>query len=83
VIPKRLVSVPSVKTAALFIKLMDLNYFAPVAITQTILPHFKKHNKGNMTVIGSIAGLVFRYDRVIPHRNTPLRVFRNATMRIV
>lgn len=39
-------------------KLMDINYFAPVAITQAILPHFKKHNKGNMTVISSIAGLI-------------------------
>jgi short-subunit dehydrogenase len=31
---------------AVYKKLMDLNYFAPVAITQAILPHFKKHNKG-------------------------------------
>ena len=39
-------------------KLMDLNYFAPVAITQALLPHFKKHDKGNMTVISSVAGLM-------------------------
>jgi short-subunit dehydrogenase len=43
---------------AVYKKLMDLNYFAPVAITQAILPHFKKHNKGNITVISSIAGLI-------------------------
>lgn len=39
-------------------KLMDINYFAPVAITQALLPHFKKHNSGNITVISSIAGLI-------------------------
>ena len=27
-------------------KLMDINYFAPVALTQAILPHFKKRNIG-------------------------------------
>ena len=31
-------------------KLMDINYFAPVAITQALLPHFKKRNKGNMII---------------------------------
>jgi short-subunit dehydrogenase len=39
-------------------KLMAINYFAPVAITQAILPHFKKQNSGNITVISSIAGLI-------------------------
>jgi short-subunit dehydrogenase len=39
-------------------KLMDINYFAPVALTQAILPHFKKRNSGNITVISSIAGLI-------------------------
>lgn len=39
-------------------KLMDINYFAPVALTQAILPHFKKQNSGSMTVISSIAGLI-------------------------
>lgn len=39
-------------------KLMDINYFAPVAITQAVLPHFKKQNKGAITVISSIAGLI-------------------------
>lgn len=39
-------------------KLMDINYFAPLAITQAILPHFKMKNSGNITVISSIAGLI-------------------------
>lgn len=39
-------------------KLMDLNFLAPVAITQAIMPHFKERNQGNMTVISSIAGLI-------------------------
>ncbi|MEC4004373.1 SDR family oxidoreductase [Flavobacterium sp. SUN052] len=39
-------------------KLMDINYFAPVALTQAVLPRFKKQNKGNITVISSIAGLI-------------------------
>ena len=39
-------------------KLMDINYFAPVALTQAILPYFKKINQGNITVISSIAGLI-------------------------
>ena len=39
-------------------KLMELNFFAPVAITQAILPHFNKINSGNITVISSIAGLI-------------------------
>ena len=43
---------------AVYKKLMDLNYFAPVAITQALLPHFKQQNQGNMIVISSIAGLV-------------------------
>lgn len=39
-------------------KLMDINYFAPVAITQAILSHFRKNKSGNMVVISSIAGLI-------------------------
>lgn len=39
-------------------KLMDINYFAPLALTQAILPHFKAQNSGSMTVISSIAGLM-------------------------
>ncbi|MBC7525107.1 MAG: SDR family oxidoreductase [Flavobacterium sp.] len=38
--------------------LMEINYFAPLALTQAILPHFKKQNAGNITVISSIAGLI-------------------------
>lgn len=39
-------------------KLMELNFFAPIAITQEILPHFKKKNSGSITVISSVAGLM-------------------------
>lgn len=39
-------------------KLMEINYFATVALSQAVLPHFKKHNAGNMVVISSIAGLI-------------------------
>lgn len=39
-------------------KLMDINYFAPVAITQAILPFFKQKDKGSITVISSVAGLM-------------------------
>jgi dehydrogenase/reductase SDR family protein 7B len=39
-------------------KLMDTNYFAPLALTQAILPYFKKKNLGSITVISSIAGLI-------------------------
>ena len=37
---------------------MDLNFFAPVAIIQSLLPHFKKQGQGNICVISSIAGLI-------------------------
>ncbi|RTZ01203.1 SDR family oxidoreductase [Flavobacterium sp. RSP49] len=39
-------------------KLMELNFFAPILLTQAILPHFKKVNSGNITVISSLAGLM-------------------------
>jgi dehydrogenase/reductase SDR family protein 7B len=39
-------------------KLMDINYFAPLSLTQAILPYFKKKNLGSITVISSIAGLI-------------------------
>lgn len=39
-------------------KLMGINYFAPVAIAQAILPYFKRKNTGNITVISSMAGLI-------------------------
>ena len=39
-------------------KLMELNFFAPVAISNAILSHFKKLNSGNITVISSVAGLM-------------------------
>jgi short-subunit dehydrogenase len=45
-------------TMAVYKKLIDLNYMAPVALTQAILPHFKERNSGSMCVISSIAGLI-------------------------
>ncbi|WP_298391952.1 SDR family oxidoreductase [Flavobacterium sp.] len=39
-------------------KLMAINYFAPLALTQAILPYFKKIDSGSITVISSIAGLI-------------------------
>lgn len=39
-------------------KLMAINYFAPLALTQAILPYFKKIDAGSITVISSIAGLM-------------------------
>lgn len=39
-------------------KLMAINYFAPVAITQALLPYLKIRNSGNITVVSSIAGLI-------------------------
>lgn len=51
-------AVASETSMEVYKKLMAINYFAPVAITQSILPHFKKRNTGNITVISSIAGLI-------------------------
>lgn len=38
-------------------KLMAINYFAPVAINEKLLPHFIANNSGHITVISSVAGL--------------------------
>lgn len=45
-------------TMEVYQKLMDINYFAPLAMTQAILPYFKTKSTGSMTVISSIAGLI-------------------------
>ncbi len=37
-------------------KLMELDYFAPVALTKAVLPHFISRRKGHVVVISSIAG---------------------------
>jgi short-subunit dehydrogenase len=37
---------------------MAINYFAIVAITQVISPHYKKRNRGDITVISSIGGII-------------------------
>jgi short-subunit dehydrogenase len=38
-------------------KIMEINYFAPLAITKFLLPHFKHNSKGHFVVISSVAGL--------------------------
>jgi short-subunit dehydrogenase len=38
--------------------LMAINYFAPVAIIQELIPHFEKNKSGHITVISSVAGLI-------------------------
>ena len=51
-------AVASETSMEVYKKLMDINYFAPVAITQAILPYFQKQSSGNISVISSIAGLI-------------------------
>jgi len=36
--------------------LMELNYFAPVALTKALLPYFVKQKSGHIAVVSSIAG---------------------------
>ncbi len=37
-------------------KILEVNYFAPVALTKAILPHFIARKKGHVVVVSSIAG---------------------------
>ncbi len=37
-------------------KLMQINYFSPVALSKALLPHFVKHGGGHFVVVSSIAG---------------------------
>lgn len=43
---------------AVYEKLMAINYFAPVAINQALLPHFIAKNSGHSVIISSVAGLM-------------------------
>ena len=43
---------------AVYRQLMEINFFAPVALTQALLPHFRVHSGGHIVVISSIAGLM-------------------------
>ena len=38
-------------------KIMNINYFAPLAITKALLPHFTQNKNGHFVVISSVAGL--------------------------
>lgn len=38
--------------------LMELNYFAPVALTRALLPHFSERRSGHIVAISSMAGLM-------------------------
>jgi dehydrogenase/reductase SDR family member 7B len=51
-------SLASETSKEVYKKLMDINYFAPLAISQAILPYFVAQNSGSITVISSIAGLI-------------------------
>ncbi len=37
-------------------RLMEINYFAPVALSKALLPHFVSRKKGHIVVVSSIAG---------------------------
>lgn len=39
-------------------QLMELNFFAPVALTKTLLPQFERQGSGHIVVISSVAGLM-------------------------
>lgn len=39
-------------------QLMELNFFAPVALTKILLPHFAQQGPGHLVVISSMAGLM-------------------------
>ena len=43
-------------TLEVYQKLMNVNYFGNVALTQALLPHFLKANKGQFVVITSLVG---------------------------
>lgn len=43
-------------TMDVYQKLMNVNYFGNVALTQALLPHFLKNNKGQFVVITSLVG---------------------------
>ncbi len=44
-------------------KLMEINYFATVALTQAVLPHFIKQKSGHIAVTSSLAGKFGFYQR--------------------
>ncbi len=39
-------------------QLMDINFFAPLIITQTLLPYFMQQQSGHIVAISSVAGLM-------------------------
>lgn len=43
-------------TAAVERRIMEVNYFAPVALSKALLPHFLERKQGHIVVISSIAG---------------------------
>lgn len=38
--------------------LMEINFFAPIRITQALLPHFQERKRGHIVALSSIAGLM-------------------------
>ncbi|AWO01349.1 short chain dehydrogenase [Chitinophaga alhagiae] len=39
-------------------RLMEINFFAPVALTKSLLPHFRERKTGQVVVMSSMAGLM-------------------------
>lgn len=39
-------------------RLMDVNFFGPLTITQLLLPHFKQRNAGHIVAVSSMSGLM-------------------------
>ncbi|RPE13419.1 SDR family oxidoreductase [Chitinophaga lutea] len=39
-------------------RLMEINFFAPVTLTKSLLPHFRERNTGMVVVMSSMAGLM-------------------------
>jgi dehydrogenase/reductase SDR family protein 7B len=51
-------SLASDTTMEVYCYLMELNFFAPVAITKSLLPHFAMKDSGQIVVLSSMAGLM-------------------------
>lgn len=55
-------------------RIMELDFYAPVLLTQAIMPHFRENGGGQVVVTGSMAGLMG-----VPHR-TAYSAAKHAAM---